>query len=222
MSRHAIATMAVLLLAACTAGKQDELTATTAPPAALPSPEGAPGSITGMPAPGTPTPSPVAELPAATLPDAMPAGEAHDVQDAQAGRIPPTGGGLPPLPAPVDGPGAEEAVAVLRDYYAAINIRDYAAAWRLWRAEHLRQTPEQFAAGFADAAGVSVQLGPPGPVDAGAGQRHIEIPASVSVTRPDGNVQRYRGVYALQRTIVDSASDEQRQWRIVRGDLRPE
>ena len=53
-------------------------------------------------------------------------------------------------------PGAEAAVTVLRDYYAAINARDFARAHALWRQNP--QTAAQFADGFAGTTGVSVEM----------------------------------------------------------------
>lgn len=216
--------IAASLLAGCAAGGDDDATSNHAADAAsLPQPEGGATSVTGMPDPGTATPTPAAPLPAGgggevPIPPDVQALPAQETATA----IPPTGGGLPPMPAAEDGPGAEQAVAVLRDYYAAINIRDFAAAYRLWRPDRVGQSASQFEAGFADTLGVSAQFGPPGPVDAGAGQRHIEIPATITATRRDDGTQRFRGTYVLQRTVVDGASDEQRQWRIVQGDLRRE
>ncbi|MFO1474357.1 MAG: hypothetical protein U1F20_07520 [Lysobacterales bacterium] len=96
--------------------------------------------------------------------------------------------GEPNPSAPADAaaePAPGDEVKLVRDYYAAINARDYAGAYRLWSdngaASH--QTLQQFAGGFADTTGVSVEIGTPGDEDAGAGQRYIEIPVTVTATR---------------------------------------
>ena len=111
---------------------------------------------------------------------------------------------------------------VVRDYYAAIAARDYGRAYRLWsdggRASN--QSPQQFANGFADTTGSSVEIGTPGDEDAGAGQRYIEIPVTVTATHADGSRHRYAGSYILHRTVVDGASAEDRAWRISSAKLR--
>jgi hypothetical protein len=120
------------------------------------------------------------------------------------------------------GPTAAEAVSVVRDYYAAINARDYSRAHGLWSGNGSAsgQSPQQFAAGFAQTQGVLVELGAPGREDAGAGQRYVEVPVAVRATQADGTVRRYAGSYVLQRTVVDGATTEQRSWRIRSADLR--
>lgn len=120
-----------------------------------------------------------------------------------------------------DEPGADAAVQVIRDYYAAINLRNHARAYALWRGQGQATgvSAEQFAQDFAATSGVSVEIGQPGPVDAGAGQRHIEVPVSLVVRSNDGTEQRFRGQYVMQRTVVDGASDDQRAWRIASAQL---
>ena len=119
-------------------------------------------------------------------------------------------------------PTAADAVGVVRDYYAAVNARNYARAYALWSGDGRAsgQTPEQFAGGFADTQGVSVEVGAPGAEDAGAGQRYVQVPVSVSATQGDGSVRRYAGSFTLHRTVVDGATPEQRGWQIRNADLR--
>ena len=118
-------------------------------------------------------------------------------------------------------PGADAAVRVIRDYYAAINLRIHAGAFALWRYQGQASgvSAEQFAQDFAATSGISVEIGEPGPIDLGAGQRHIEVPVSLVVRNTDGSEQRYRGQYTLQRTVVDGASEDQRAWRIASAQL---
>ena len=100
--------------------------------------------------------------------------------------------------------------------------RDYGRAHGLWSGNGSAsgQSPQQFAAGFAQTKGVSVEVGAPSREDAGAGQRYLEVPVSVRATQADGSVRRYAGSYVLQRTVVDGATAEQRSWRIRSADLR--
>ncbi|MGH8078899.1 MAG: hypothetical protein ACREPE_16495, partial [Lysobacter sp.] len=82
------------------------------------------------------------------------------------------------------------------------------------------QSPQQFANGFADTSGVSVEVMAPGRVDAAAGSRHIEVPVALTATQDDGSQRKYVGAYMLRRAVVDGATPEQRSWRIASADLR--
>lgn len=117
------------------------------------------------------------------------------------------------------GPAAGEAVAVVRAYYAAIAAGRYAQAYALWSegGRSSGQTPQQFAAGFADTRAIRVQPGEPGRVDGTAGSRRVEVPVSVTSTRADGSEQRYVGAYVLRPATVDGGG---RGWRITSAELR--
>ena len=119
-------------------------------------------------------------------------------------------------------PTPEQATAVIRTYYAAINAVDYARAYALWSdgGRASGQSPEQFAAGFGETSVVMVDIGVPGAVDAAAGSRYIEIPVSLRAQQSDGSSRRFEGRYVLRRAMVDGASDAQRAWRIASADLR--
>src|SRR3546814_3612327 len=86
-------------------------------------------------------------------------------------------------------PTPQDAVAVIGDYYAAIDAGSYARAYALWSdgGRASKQTPQQFADGFADTAQVVATLGEPGRVDPGAGQRYIQIPVGITATTSDGS-----------------------------------
>jgi hypothetical protein len=211
-----------LALAGC--GGDKPAASAQAPTESLPGPDAGQGAVTGMP--DTPGPGAIGapEGPApATTTDAVANADATDASsppDAQGVAV---GEQNPSAPAgPAVEPGADDPAQVLRDYYAAIDARDYGRAWRLWSeggaASH--QSLQQFAGGFADTRDVSVELGAPGDEDAGAGQRYIEIPATVTAIHADGSRHRYTGSYVLHRTVVDGASAEQRAWRIYRANLR--
>ena len=187
----------------------------------LPAPDAGNGSVTGMPdkpgpgaigtpAPALPAPSSIADTADATLPPDLSQGIAMGEPDPSS----------PPGNAMELAPGDE--VKLVRDYYAAINARDYGSAYRLWSGNGAasNQSAQQFANGFADTTGVSVQVGTPGDEDAGAGQRYIEVPVTVTATHADGSQHRYVGSYVLHRTVVDGASAEDRAWRINSAKLR--
>jgi len=204
---------------------------------ALPAPESAGGPVTGMPdAPGPGT-APIAGGPPPDTPVASDGGlgplPAPPDALAGGGTMPGDPGVPAAQPAPsssvtfVDSPGGDgptpaDAVAVVRDYYAAINAGRHDRAYALWSdgGGASGQSAQQFARGFADTAGVSVEVQAPGRVDAAAGSRHIEVPVAIAATRGDGSVHRYVGSYVLRRSVVDGAGAEQRAWRIASADIR--
>jgi len=220
MKRTLTAIAFALALAACgnkpQAAQQDADT--------LPAPDAGNGSVTGMPGkpgpgaigtpvPALPTSSSIADANAteATLPTEQAQGIAVGEPNPSA---PPAGSAFEPAPG--------DEVKLVRDYYAAINAHDYGRAYRLWSENGAasNQSPQQFANGFADTTGVSVAIGTPGDEDAGAGQRYIEIPVTVTATHADGSQHRYVGSYVLHRTVVDGASADERAWRINSAKLR--
>ena len=220
--------LAVALLAACggdkTTSRNHSINGVS--DEQLPTPAGAPGSaVTGMPdapGPGQIGP-PVAGEPGAVALDEngnpLPVDDGIPVDPA---TLPPTLSENAAYPIAGDEPGAQDAVAVVRDYYAAINGRNYAQAFALWSdgGRATGQSPQQFANGFSDTKGVSVEVMAPGRVDAAAGSRYIEVPVALTATQDDGSHRKYVGAYTLRRAVVEGATPEQRAWRIASADLR--
>ncbi|MFL6593684.1 MAG: hypothetical protein ACJ8GK_13380 [Luteimonas sp.] len=225
------ASLAGMLSTAC--GRHDDAAtadsaASSGPDGALPKPQATGGSITGMPS--KPGPNPVGPTLADESDDA-------DVDATQDGEDVQVDTGQAPAEesdddgaatdddsaAPVDEPSVQDAVAVLRDYYAAINRQDYQRAWSSWSdgGRSSGQTPQQFADGFANTAQVALQAGVPGPMEGAAGSRYIEIPVTIDATQRDGSVHRYVGTYTLRRAVVDGATDAQRAWHIASAALHP-
>ena len=198
--------------------------------ASLPQPQTSGGSITGMPdKPGPVQAIPsipplttsngsvgdgVAALSGNSDSPAAGAGSATDkaAQDATTGSTDPSSG-MESTP--------QDAVAVINDYYSAINQQDFAHAWALWsdRGHASGQTPQQFADGYADTADVTVQVQAPERMDAAAGSRYIEIPVTITASRRDGSERQYTGNYTLRRSTVDGATADQRAWRITTAKL---
>lgn len=230
LSRRALLVLA-LALAAC-GGDGDDARRRAAEDAGegLPTPAGA-GGVTGTPdvGPGNQDQAPLlggAPVPSPAQEDLV-IDPAADIANPETGLgVDPDGDG--PLTAPpaqdagAAQPTAADAVGLVRDYYASINARDYAGAHRLWADNGAAsgQSTLQFAGGFENTQGVSVEVGAPGAEDAGAGQRFIEVPVSVSATQADGTTKRFAGRYVLHRSVADGASAEQRAWRIRSADLR--
>lgn len=198
----------------------------------LPTPAGAPGSaVTGMP--NAPGPGQVGEGQVGPGPIGPPVTEPGTVALDENGNPLPSAGvpvdpaTLPPpqdpaYPVAEDEPTAQDAVAAVRDYYAAINAQNYAQAFALWSdgGRATGQSPQQFADGFARTSGVSVEVMAPGRIDAAAGSRHIEVPVTLTAVQDDGSERKYAGRYTLRRAVVEGATPEQRAWRIVSADLR--
>lgn len=196
--RIAGGTALALLLAGCGDGSAGNGAAANAAAPAEP-----------VPAAGAPTPV----TPATTIPpgDGIP------------------GVSAPPPPAPAPGnavvePGADAAARILRDYFAAIGARRYRDAWRLWgdggRASGMSQAA--FAQSFAKYADYRAAIGAPGRIDAGAGQRYIQIPVRVTGKLRDGTPVSLAGPVTLHRTgDIDGATAEQRAWRISDSGLKP-
>lgn len=178
-------------------------------------PAGSRGSVTGMPDPSAPLPpQPTGAVtdPAATQ-DAL-ATEATDASpngDAPSDAIPPDAADP-----------AAAAAGIVQDYYAAINAGEYGRAHALWDdgGAARGQTLEQFAAGFAQTREVRVMLQPATDLEGAAGSQFIRIPVTLEATQRDGSLRRYAGSYVLQRSMVDGATAEQREWRIDSASLQ--
>ena len=188
---------------------------------ALPKPAATGGSVTGMPAhpgPGQIGPQPEPSVDAETATDAGEDSATTDDEAALANAAPPAPDGTVPAE-----PGADQAAAVIADYYRSIDALDYAHAWSLWSdgGRASGQTVQQFANGFASTAHVTVDVGAAGPMDAAAGSRYVQVPVTIQATARDGSVQRYAGSYTLRRAVVDGATPEQRAWHIASATLRP-
>ena len=218
---HHFLPVALLVLAFAGCGDGDDApSGATAAETPLPQPQQPDGSITEMPARPGPGDVPLAGDAPAPAPTLLPADEHFGLPPLE--DNPETGLAAPIDPSTGAEPTADDAVGVLQAYYAAINARDFAQAYAAWSdgGRSSGQTPEQFAAGFADTARVEAVPGTPGAVDAAAGSRYVEVPVSIVATHRDGSTHRYQGRYVLRRAVVDGATPEQRAWRIASAELR--
>lgn len=197
----------------------------------LPSPtaNGTTGSVTGTPTSQAPLVlPPVTQLPApnSSTPNSTQVGAPQTTFPTS--PIAPSTSTAGPATAVIDvNPSSEPTVAdakrVIEDYYAAVNRGAYDSAFRLWAddGQASGQTLQRFTDGYADTSSVSIQVGDPGPIDAGAGQRHIVIPVRVIARQRDQSTKTFTGTYTLRRTVVDGASAAQRSWRIRSADIHP-
>jgi hypothetical protein len=230
LSKVSLASASIaLMLCACarqdSAGDASGHAADAQTDVALPRPESNGGSVTGMPS--KPGPNPVGsalvtadeDLPAyASV--AQPAESTASADDSVDADTAAAVANPPPIAMDAE-PSAQEAAAVLQDYYAAINERDFQRAWSRWSdgGRSSGQTEQQFADGFAGTAQVALTVGTPGRIDAAAGSRYIDIPVAIQATQRDGTVRRYAGSYTLRRAVVDGATDLQRTWHISSAAL---
>lgn len=158
---------------------------------------------------------------------------------AQATPVPdaaPTGRATPPaapsLPArdtvaevPLTPGSAQDAANVVQTYFALIEARRYRDAYALWagdgRAAGLDAAA--FAAGFAKYRDYHAEVGAPGPVDAGAGQRTVTVPVRAYGTLADGKPFAMAGPVTLHRVAEGIESDDPHahDWRISASGLTP-
>ena len=123
------------------------------------------------------------------------------------------------IPTPTDS--AASPADVLREYYAAIEERDYDRAYSLWSdgGRASKQTRAQFVAGFTKTSKVTVTVRDSTRVEGAAGSQYATVPVVVDATLSDGRRQRFEGSYVLRRSMVDGATPEQRRWRIYSASL---
>lgn len=227
----------VLTLAAC--GRDDAapqagtVAASGSSEAALPAPAGAPGTgVTGMPdKPGPNESGPPEPAVEATVPDPMLGPDGLPLpseSSAPAAAVDPATGAplllVPPAdpavarasePAPtVDAIAADEAVATVREYHAAINAGALGRAYSLWAdgGRASGQSPQEFADGFAAVESVSVDIAPPTRADTALAR----VPVTLTLRRRDGSERRLAGHYTLRRDALDPATG----WRIAGTRLR--
>jgi hypothetical protein len=86
---------------------------------------------------------------------------------------------------------------VVKDYYDAINARDYRSAWALVGGNRFGQTYEQFAAGFEDTVHDELRI-----IGVNGNTVTIELVAS----HRDGSIHTYRGTYTVRAGRIDGAS----------------
>lgn len=123
---------------------------------------------------------------------------------------------------PADTTGVPAAVrAVITDYYAAINARDFRRAYEAWGAagEATGQSFEEFAAGFENTEQVSVEIGRPGRIEPAAGSRYVEVPVMIRARTTSGDEQQFEGTYTMRQTRVDGATPAQRRWHIYAANV---
>lgn len=130
-------------------------------------------------------------------------------------------------PANISGPpieaGPDDARTVVIGYFDALSAGRYDQAYALWEPGAAGMDSEAFAASFAKYRSYEADIGLPGRIDAGAGQRYVKVPVRITATmREDGEAVTLIGPVILHRTAaIDGATAEQRSWRIRETALKP-
>lgn len=165
--------------------------------------------------------------PAASSEDTADTGTANSAEPAPLDPpAPGTPGGLPDDRTPVSEAAftpdsAQGAANVVQTYYALIGEKKYAQAFAL--REPGSGNAKAFAAGFAAYSEYHANIGAPGAIDAGAGQRYVTVPVQVYARLERGAVPVYQiGTVTLHRAgAIDGATPAQRSWRIRDIALKP-
>ena len=135
-------------------------------------------------------------------------------------------GGLPDDRTPVSearftADSAQGAANVVQNYYALIGAGKYAEAYKLWEPEAAGMTRDAFVASFARYVQYNAQIGAPGAIDAGAGQRYVEVPVQLYGRFRTGKPFHMLGSVTLHRAAdIDGATPEQKNWRIKSTDIK--
>lgn len=204
---------AATLLAACSQQPADNVAADNLADANLAAPADADATDAGDTAEPD---APQAPAPAATAPLNPPApGEPGGLDDDR----------TPVAEGPIAEESAQGAAQVVQRYYALLESGRYRQAWALWdnRGRASGMTPQAFAASFNRYSEYHANIGAPGRIEAGAGQRYVTVPVQVYGRLKDRNRPfNMRGSVTLHRAgNVDGATAEQRSWRISDTDIKP-
>lgn len=125
--------------------------------------------------------------------------------------------------APFSEDSVQGAANVVQTYYALLEAGKYGQAYRLWEPSAIGMTPAAFAASFDRYSEYHANIGAPGRIDAGAGQRYVTVPVQVYGRLKQGAREfNMRGSVTLHRVSdVDGATAGQRRWRIRSNDIKP-
>jgi hypothetical protein len=143
---------------------------------------------------------------------------------------PGTPGGLPddrtpPSEGPIAADSAQGAASVVQSYYGLLEARRFQDA----RASLQPNAPDAgrdvaaFAAQFDRYSEYHANVGAPGRIDAGAGQRYVTVPVQVYARLKADRAPSYQiGTVTLHRAgDIDGATPDQRRWKISTIALKP-
>ncbi len=126
--------------------------------------------------------------------------------------------------APFTEDSAQGAANVVQTYYALLEQGKYGQAYRLWEPGAAGMDAKAFAASFARYSEYHANIGAPGRIDAGAGQRYVTVPVQVYGRLKQGarpfNMPRI-GDAAPYRRYRRRDAPSRRRWRIRGTDIKP-
>lgn len=145
-------------------------------------------------------------------------------------RAPGTPGGLPRgdvvSEAPFTPDSAQGAANVVQTYFALLEEGKYRQAHALWDdgGKASGMSAAAFAASFAKYSEYHAQIGAPGEIDAGAGQRYVTVPVQLYGRLKAGAAPFHaRGDVTLHRAgDIDGATAEQKAWHIRSISAKPQ
>lgn len=136
-------------------------------------------------------------------------------------------GGLPDDRTPIADSGfsedsAQGAANVVQTYFALIGEKKYGEAYDLWQPDSAGATRAAFVQGFDKYTQYDAQIGAPGRIDSGAGQRYVEVPVQLYGRLKSGEAFHKLGKVTLHRVDggIDGATAAQKRWRIAKSDLK--
>ncbi|MEH3157570.1 MAG: hypothetical protein PGN08_00840 [Sphingomonas taxi] len=114
---------------------------------------------------------------------------------------------------------------VVQRYADALAAGRYDEAWALWDEDGAASgmTRQAFAASFARYASYRATVGTPYDADAGAGQRYVTVPLTVTGTLKTDGPFRLEGPLVLHKAAdgIDSDDPHAHAWRIRSSELKP-
>lgn len=114
---------------------------------------------------------------------------------------------------------------VVRRYTDALAAGRYTEAWALWDENGTASgmTSEAFATSFDKYATYRATIGTPYDADAGAGQRYITVPVTVTGTLKAGGPFRLEGPVVLHKAAdgIESDDPHAQAWRIRSSEMKP-
>jgi hypothetical protein len=114
---------------------------------------------------------------------------------------------------------------IVRRYTDAITARRYAEAWLLWEGQGSASgmTQQAFASSFARYASFKATIGTPFDADAGAGQRFVTVPVTVTGMLRSGEPFRLEGPVILHKIAdgIDSDDPDAHRWRLRSSEMKP-
>jgi hypothetical protein len=117
----------------------------------------------------------------------------------------------------------QDAVALIREYYQAINRNRFQDAYQMWEGHGAASGKSllAFLNSYAQPVRFDVRPGPPAaPVVSGTTQM-ISVPVEVTATLLPHKIEQYGGTITLRRSMERNAAADLKRWHIYKADLKP-